>query len=392
MYQLLNGTKVLEFSNYWPDATGQYLADLGAEVIRVEPPQEGSLTRLMPWHAGVQLDFMHWNRGKKSLALDLKSPQGRELFLELVKQVDFVIEGLRAGALESFGIDYQVASKINPAIVYISISGWGQTGPYRRLPTHGMGFDAFSGFRPPVYREDGLPEMPRELPEMAACLGTLYAAMGGLAAYVQRLKTGQGAHVDVSEGEAGAHYFYREIDRILTPGDEDAPAPFEGATRYQYYTTKDDKIITFMAIERKFWRNFCEAIDRPDLIDRGDWEGRLESGGDPAERQEMAALFKTRTRAEWVDFLIEHNIPGGPQNSFEDLLEDPHFKARNPFVEYPHPEKGNIRMLGTPIKVDGETMSGKPAPELGQHTNEVLGGFAISPERLAELRAGGVIR
>jgi crotonobetainyl-CoA:carnitine CoA-transferase CaiB-like acyl-CoA transferase len=371
VYQLLNGTKVLEFSNYWPDATGQYFADLGAEVIRVEPPEVGSLTRYMPWHGGLQLDLMHWERGKKSLAIDLKSPQGRDV------------------SLESFGVDYEVASKVNPAIVYISISGWGQTGPYRRLPCHGMGFDAFSGFRQPTYGADGLPEIPRELPEMAACLGTLYAAMGGLAAYTQRLKTGKGAHIDVSEGEAGAHYFYREIDRLLNPGEEQ-PRP-DVASRYQYYATKDGKVIAFFPIEQKFWKNFCQAVNRPDLAGVGNWETGMDNGSE-AERRELVPLFRTKTRAEWIEFFIQHNIPSAPENTIDELLEDPHFKARNPFVEYPHPEKGNVRMLGTPIKVNGETMSGKPAPELGQHTDEVLGAFAIAPERIAELRAGGVIR
>src|SRR4051812_35513125 len=160
MYELLQGTRVLEVTTYWPDAVGQYLGDLGADVIKVEEPRTGAQTRALGGRSGLVYQMIQWNRGKRSLALDLKRAEGRELFLRLARDADFVVDGLRAGALDGFGVGYGAVSAVNPAIVYVSCTGFGQTGPYRRLGAHGPGFDAWSSFLPPVFDEDGQPHEP----------------------------------------------------------------------------------------------------------------------------------------------------------------------------------------------------------------------------------------
>ena len=144
MYNFLQGTKAIEITNYWPDAVGQYLTDFGAEVIKVEEPRDGGLSRLLGGRGGLTIEDIQWNRGKKSVGIDLKAEEGSKLFLQLVQGADFVIDGLRGGALESFGVGYDRIKEVNPGIVFVMINGWGETGPYRRLASHGGGFDSFA--------------------------------------------------------------------------------------------------------------------------------------------------------------------------------------------------------------------------------------------------------
>lgn len=401
MYQLLNGVRVVEFTAYWPDAVGQYLADLGADVFKIEEPERGSLTRQMGGRGPdlPPVDLVQWNRSKKSVGLNVKTAAGRDTFLEVVQHVDIVVDGLRAGALDDFGVGYEAARAVNPRIVYVAISGWGQTGPYRRLAGHGAGFDAWpGGMQPPAQRPDGLPTtpyMPGTTGEahFGTIAGTLHAALGAVAGLVHARETGEGAFIDVAHADAGASVLFDKVYHFLNLPDELRGAQPSGSSRNDYYPTKDGKHIYLQPLELKFWRNFCEGVGRPDLIEvAGKGMGqRLTPETDEWLRQEMAAISRTKTRAEWVEFLIEHNTVGTPVNeTIEEMLEDPQFLARDLLREVAGP-RGALKVFGTPVKVQDQEFEVRPYPELGAHTDELLSSAGFSEEQMAELRAGGHI-
>ena len=307
-----------------------------------------------------------------------------------------MIDGLRGGALESFGVGYDRIKEVNPGIVFVMINGWGETGPYRRLASHGGGFDSFAALSPPAARPDGLPEYDRAVfgeSHFGAIAATLQAALAALAAYIRCVRTGEGARIEVSEGDGAVSCTFDRLFYHLNLPPEEAEREQGSATRYQYYPTKDDKVVMFQPIEEKFWRNFCEAVGRMDLIDRKERTAAPESNlGDEWERQELASIMRTKTRAEWIEFFVKHNIPGAPVNTIADLAVDPHFKARQLLVDYMHPQRGKLQVFGTAIKDSGQSFQVNPAPELGQHTDEVLTDLGLSADEIGKMKSAHVIR
>ncbi len=393
MYTLLAGVRVLELALLAPDLLGMHLADLGAEVIKVEEPPDGDYLRSIGVRklAGLNLMHLRWNRGKKSVTLDLKRPEGRALLHRLAAQSDVVIDGLRAGAAARCGADYDTVRRLNPAVVYCSLSGAGQSGPYARLATHGVAYDAFAGLAPPVTHADGSPRIPSHTP-VGMFAAPLYAAMTVCAALVEAKRSGVGRRFEVAELDAAAAWQAEEIDTTLNAAASGSPE-MTGAVRYQYYRTADDEVVLFQASERKFWRNFCTAVGRPDLFEAkpgaavGD-----HARGDEALRVELAAIFRTRTREEWVGFFIAHDIPGGPVYTAGELPADEHFRARELVFEQDHPAAGRIRLFGTPVKVAGERFAATPAPDPGEHTDEILGSvLGLGPHEIDRLRTAGVV-
>jgi crotonobetainyl-CoA:carnitine CoA-transferase CaiB-like acyl-CoA transferase len=391
LFDLLAGARALEFSHQWPDSVGQYLADLGCEVIKIEPIA-GSQTRGLWVLDGISMCHSHWNRSKKSLALDVKADAGRALVLEMIPNVDIVISGLRGGTLDRLGLGYPLLSEINPSIVYVSLSGWGDTGPYRALATNGAGFDGYAGLQPPDVRVDGLaqlPEMPGTRGEVhyGAVIGGMHAAMTAIAAWSRKLRTGQGACIDVAEADAAVAMRFDHLFWKLNFGiDDGRPTPWPAAvrTRYQYYFTADDKAVFLSPSQPEFWTRFCRLIGRLDLLDS---ERDTES-----ERVEIAAIVRTRTQAEWVVWCMDNDVPCAPVHvELDDLLADPQFQARALTTEVADPARGSVRLFSTPVHVAGEIFAPTRAPGLGQHTDEVLASFGVPPERVAALRAAGVL-
>jgi crotonobetainyl-CoA:carnitine CoA-transferase CaiB-like acyl-CoA transferase len=393
MYPLLNGVRVLELALLAPDLVGMHLADLGAEVIKVEPPGAGDYLREIGARklAGINLMHLRWNRGKKSIALDLKRPEGQGLLQRLASHCDVVIDGLRAGAAARCGADYETLRVVNPRIVYCSISGAGQTGPYSRLATHGVAYDAFAALAPPSIHADGSPRIPPHT-QVGMHAAPLYAAMVVCAALVESARTGRGRHVEVAELDAAASWHAERIDAALNQVASDAPN-MSDAVRYQYYRTADDRVLIFQASERKFWRNFCAAVGRMDLFEArpgapfGD-----HARGDEELRRELTRIFRARTRDQWIELFIAHDVPGGPVHSADELPDDPHFRARELLFEQDHPLAGRLRLFATPVKVPGERFSATAAPDVGQHTEEVLGRvLGLASAAIEALRRSGVI-
>lgn len=397
-YELLNGVRILEVSLLAPDSLGGFLSDLGAEVIKLEEGPRGDYVReLSPQMNGefpTSLIHTRWNRGKKSLALSIKTPEGKALFLRLVAESHVVIEGLRGGALERMGITWADLQAANPAIVMCSMSGLGRSGPYRELATHGLFFDAYAGLLPPERVEDGTVRIPRSTGAVVGMeVGGLYGALAVLAALHEVARTGKGRIVEVSEAEVSAHFQFSRIDSAVNAERMVPGTPIQDAVRYQYYETSDDRIVIFQAMEAKFWENFCRGTGRLDLLERFPSRGPVDYAGSNAElRTELQQLFRTRTQTEWIDLFISANVAGGPVQTPQDLATDRHFVARDNFYEVDYPGLGKLKLTGTPIKVEGEAFSTTAAPLVGQDSGEILRSvLGMNVAEIADLRERRVV-
>lgn len=393
-YSLLDGVQVLELSLLAPDLLGMHLADLGADVIKIEQPPGGDYVRELGAHRAGGLSFMHlrWNRSKRSLALDCKQARGQELLHRLAGRADVVIDGLRGGAAERIGAGYEELRALNPALVYCSLSGTGRSGPYQRLATHGVAYDAFAGLAPPVIDpSDGGPRIPPH-PSIGMHAAPLYAAMAVCAALVKARSSGVGTRLDVAELDASVVWQAETLGQARG-GDSPGRVDLGPSVRYQYYRTSDDRVVIFQASERKFWRNFCEAVGRLDLFEAkpgaavGD-----HARGDEELRAELASLFATRTQAEWIALFLAADVPGAPVHRVDELADDPHVRERELLMEQRHPVAGEIRLVATPIRASGERFDAAPAPAAGEHSDEILRDvLGLEDADVAELRAEGVV-
>jgi crotonobetainyl-CoA:carnitine CoA-transferase CaiB-like acyl-CoA transferase len=392
---LLEGLRVVEVALLAPNMVGMHLADLGADVIKVEEPGGGDYTRRVGSARveGLSLLHLRWNRGKRSVTLDLRAPDGAEVFRDLVDVSDVVLEGLRPGALARRGLGYEGLRGRNPALVFCSLSGFGQTGPYRDLATHGVAYDAYAGLAAPGRSPEGLPSLPARYLPIGTQAGALYAALGVVAAVLRARETGQGSFVDVAQADAAVAWNAGSLDPVLIGLERPSGRALTEAVRYQYYETSDARLVLFQASERAFFENFCRAVEREDLLagDRGADVGE-HAEGDAKLRQELAALFATRTQAEWVALFIEHNVPGGPVHVGAEVVDDPQFRARTQLVEHDHPHAGPLRMVGPPVRTPEGRATMRPAPAPGQDTDDVLTAvLGYDSERIAALRSTGAL-
>jgi len=381
-----------------------HLADLGADVVKVEPPQ-GDYGRRMTWPIveGVSLLFLHISRGKKSIVLDLRTDVGRETFLELVRDADAVVEAMRPGGLERRGLGFEDLKKVNPRIVFCPISGYGMTGPYRDMPSHGIAYDVWAGIVGPKINDDGFAYMPEHV-SIGINAGPVFGALGLLAGVLRARETGEGCQLEIAQSDSAAAIdwlrsetwrAYERPESEVTGNEADnferrAPgtAGMENGVRYQFYESADGYVL-FMASEREFWKNFCEGIGRPELFER--WPGSQygdHARGNTEMREILRDVFKTKTREEWLAFGLEHNTPIVVANTPKTLLDDPQFRDRMPLLPK---EKVGADMLPTPIKFIGEEMPmPTKAPTVGQHTEQVLRDtLGWSDEQIAKAKAAG---
>ncbi|MGQ0826270.1 MAG: CaiB/BaiF CoA transferase family protein [Actinomycetota bacterium] len=392
---MLDGLRVIEVALLAPNMLGMHLADLGADVVKIEEPGRGDYTRSVGGISANGVSFLHlrWNRGKRSIALDLRTAEGVAVFRDLVAASEVVVEGLRAGALERRGLGYAQLREVHPAIVFCALSGFGQTGPYRDLATHGVAYDAYAGHAAPETTEEGFPAIPRRYNDIGTQAGALYATVGVLAAVMRARATGEGAFLDIAQADAAVAWNAGRVDPALS-GIEVRGASMRDAVRYQYYATADDRTVLFQASERHFFERFCRAVGRDDLLDGAGAEFGEHARGNLALRAELAAIFATRTQAEWVRFFIETDVPGAPVHAPAELLDDPQFVARADVVEHDHPQAGPVRMLGSPIRIEDTKPAAatRPAPALGEHTDAVLADvLGYDAAHIASLRDAGAI-
>jgi len=403
----LAGVRIIEASLLGPAAITSSLVDLGAEVIKVESPS-GDYIREMTWPIveGVSLMHLHVNRGKRSIVLDLKTEQGVATFLELAAGADAVVEAMRPGTLERLGLGYDQLSQRNPAIVFATISGYGMTGPYRKLPSHGVAYDTWAGIVIPEYDDDGHCHLPEHV-SIGINAGPLYGALGILAGIIRARDTGQGCRMEIAQSDAAAAFdwyrseSYKAYERPqseVTGNKSDdyvrrAPgtAGMKDGVRYQLYESADGHVL-FMASEREFWKNFCEGVGRIDLFESHPGSKFADHAvGDLELRDELAEIFRTRTSAEWIAFSEEFNTTIAPVNTPANIAEDPQFQDRLGFVLGAADHGAD--MLGSPIKIiDEELPAPALAPTVGEHTDEVLREvLGWDDERVAAARAAGAL-
>ncbi len=402
----LASLRVVESSLLGPGALTTHLADLGAEVIKVEPPS-GDYIREMTWPIveGVSLLHLHVSRGKRSVVLDLRRPEAVQVYLDLVRRADAVVEAMRPGSLERRGLGYERLREVNPRLVFCTLSGYGMTGPYRDLPSHGIAFDTWAGLVQPASDEEGFCTIP-EHPSVGMHAGPLFGALALLAGVLRARASGEGCQMELAQSDAAAclDWYRSETFRAYErPESEVTGNPSDGyrrrapgtagmkeGVRYQLYESADGHVL-FMASEREFWRNFCEGVGRMDLFER--WPGeRLadHARGNRELQRELREIFKGRSSAAWIEFGRERNTPIAPVNTPKTIAADPQFQARLPW--HPAAQHG-ADLLPFPVKLVGEALPPPArAPAVGQHTEEVLGRvLGYGAERIAKLRETGAL-
>lgn len=401
----LEGLRVLDCSLLEPGALAMLLGELGADVIKVEAPGQGDYVRRLAWPIVEGTSLLHWhiNRAKRSVVLDLRTDAGVELFLDLVAESDVVVEGMRPGALARRGLTYERMRVANPRVVCCTLSGFGATGPYRDVPSHGVAFDAWAGVAPPAIDDDGVSSIPEHV-SIGTKVAPVWAAMGVLSAVLRAQRTGEGAWIDVAQTDVAAavnwlliegHRAYERPEDEVTGNAADgyvrrAPGPggLRDSVRYQYYATADGHVL-FMASEREFWENFCRSVDRMDLFDAKPGETYADHAtGDTDLRRELAAIFATRTTRAWVELGAAANTTICPVNHPRDIGHDPQFQERMGWL--PAADHGTDMMPSPLHFVDHILPAPRRAPELGEHTDEVVREvLGLADERIDALRTSG---
>jgi crotonobetainyl-CoA:carnitine CoA-transferase CaiB-like acyl-CoA transferase len=392
MRQALEGVRVLDLSRMLPGPyASMMLGDLGAEVIKVEEVRIGDPTRWSPpMIANQGAAFLQVNRNKKSIALDLKHPEGRDLFLKLASRADCVLEQFRPGVVDRLGVGYAAVSEINPRIVYCSLTGFGQDGPHAARSGHDLNYLALSGALGLTTDERGKPVIPGV--QVADLAGGMIAAFAMLAALAARERTGRGPYVDVSMFDVvlsmlpvpAAHQFGGEAIGVGGKYGLTGAYPF-----YNVYETSDGKFMTLGALEPKFWANFCRSVGREDLVARQFDEG----AGRESLFEEVRAIFKSRAQAEWVELMRDADCCCEPVLSMAEAFEHAQTLARGMVREAGHPASGNVKQLGFAYKLsDTPPSASRPSPALGEHTEDLLADLGIGQEERERLRKSGVIR
>ena len=403
----LEGVRIVECSMLGPAAITTTLADLGADVIKVEPPA-GDYVREMTWPIveGVSLMHLHVNRGKRSLTLDLRTDEAKEIFRALAANADAVVEAMRPGALARLGIGFEQLKEINPQIVFITISGYGMTGPYRDYPSHGIAYDTWAGIVPPAIDDDGFTYMPEHV-SIGINAGPLYGAIGILAGVLRARETGEGMQLEIAQSDAAAAFdWYRsesfkayerpedEVTGNKSDGYKRRPPGTAGmreGVRYQIYESSDGHVL-FMASEQAFWKNFCEGVGRPDLFEK--WPGSKYADhaiGNKELQAELRTIFASRRSAEWLAFGGEVNTPIAPVNTPATIGSDPQFADRLGWIDR---ERLGAEQLPAPLKIvsGGEMPVPGKAPTVGEHSDDVLRDvLGYDEDRIAQLRASGAL-
>jgi len=391
----LEGVKVLDLTNIM---AGPYcamvLGDLGAEVIKIENFPEGdSSRRFDPKVNGESYCFAVLNRNKKSLALDMKNPRGKEVFNKLAARADIITENFRPGVIRKLGIDYESVSRFNPGVVYASMSGFGQTGPYGKKGGFDIIAQGMSGIMMMTGYPGGRPaKVGIAMNDIASGVTALYGILG---AYIGRLRTGKGQYLETSLLEAGLAWTPWEFGAYFGAGE----LPTATGTRhrraapYQAYKTRDG-YVTVGANNDKLWHNFCTMVcARPEWLTDPRFavtSARLQNID--ALEQEIEAVLTTQPTAHWVEKLDAAQVPGGPVLGYDQIMHDPHIEARRMVVDIDHPIIGRMKNIGLPIKSTGElTAIRRPAPWLGQHSAEVLRALGYAQAEIDALFAGGVV-
>jgi crotonobetainyl-CoA:carnitine CoA-transferase CaiB-like acyl-CoA transferase len=390
----LEGIKVLDLSRLAPGPfCSMLLGDLGAEVLLIEAPPEGKMGAMAVLGRGADPEkvaaYNMLGRNKRSIVLNLREQEARDVFFKLVDSADVVLEGFRPGVVKRLGVDYEAVSARNPRVVYCSLSGFGQTGPYSRDVGHDINYIAIAGALGMIGWPDTPPAIPMNIIADFAG-GGLHAAFGILAALLARERTGRGQYVDIAMSDGVLYLLASLAGNVLMGGE----SPSRGATllnggvpHYNVYECADGGWISLGSLEPHFFANLCKAMECEQFIPHQ---------YDPSKRGEIAAYFrekfKTKSRDEWFAYLRQSDICVGPVYSLAEALADPHNLAREMVVDVEHPTLGTVRHLGIGTKLSetpGKVRSTAPLP--GQHTDEVLRALGYDEAAIRAMRERKVV-
>ncbi len=369
--QALTGIRVLDMSRLLP---GPYctmlLADFGAEVIKIEEPGKGDYSRSFP---PFLKDFGYWhlqlNRNKQSVVLDLKSEEGKNIFLELVKTADVVVESYRPGVLKKLGVDYEAAAKVNPKIIYCSLSGYGSKGPLAHKADHDLGYLSLAGVTAMSGEADGAPAIPGVL--MADMNAALSAGMSIMIALRHAALTGQGQEIDISLFNVamnlmpGAASLFFGSSFVAERGNNWLTGAY---ANYNIYATADGRYVSVGCLEKKFWRNLCMGLGKEELIDMVDDESNH-----PYLKEQLAKAFKQKTMREWEEFFADKDACVTPVLNFKEAVESEQVQANEMVLNVQDDELGEYQQLGFAMKLSKTPAQlNKRAPRLGEDTEKIL--------------------
>lgn len=388
------GIRFLDLTRLLPGAYCSLLfADLGADVIKIEEPGMGDYARWLPPGFGKEASgaaFQMLNRNKKSLTLNLKHEDGKMVFRRLAAAADIVLESFRPGVMRRLGVGYEALSEINPRLIYCSITGYGQDGPYQNLAGHDINFLGHAGVLAITGARGGPPVPPgAQMADLGG--GSLMAAFTIAAALHHRNLSGRGQMLDVSMTDGVVSWLSTHLGvffatgRVPSRGEERLNG---GLVCYGVYETKDGKYLTLGALEPKFWQAFCRVLGREDLVPHqyaaGEKRDKVEA--------DLRQTFKTKTRDEWLAAFKGVDACVGPVLDFDEVREDPGLRERGLFQSVHHPTAGEIPQVAFPVKLSATPAAiERAAPELGEHTDNILNGLGYSSDEIAGFRARDVI-
>ena len=380
--KLLQGVRILDLSRLVP---GPYctrlLCDMGAEVIKVEEPGRGDYVRsLPPYENGVSVAFEMLNRGKKSITLNLETKQGQEVLNRLVTRADVFLESFRPGTTNKLGCDFETLRKSNHQLVYCSLTGFGQTGPYRDMPGHDINVLALSGFLSLNGPEPTVPSL-----QVGDLAGGMLAALTITTALSARERTKQAQYIDASIFDVMLSWLV--IPLALQLGGDPRMLGGDSAF-YRLYRTRDSKLVALGAIEAKFWEGVCKLIERPDLLPD-------QYSPEPRRTEAIKAIqsaFLTKTADEWFRIMSEHDLPCTPVLTLEEAVRDPQARARKMILEKDHTRPSSFSYVGNPCNIsDLGQVDLTPSPRLGEHSTEILHEIGYSDATIQSFIDCGVI-
>lgn len=387
----LEGMRVLDLTRLLPGPFGtMLLADMGADVIKVEEPQGGDYARFTPPLASSGMSMFHHivNRNKRSIAVDLKQKDGRELVLELAGWAEVLVEQFRPGVMERLGLDYETIREVNPSIIYCSITGYGQDGPYRDVAGHDINYLGYAGILDATGHADGPPVIcGAQIADLAG--GGMFGALSILMAYVYMKNTGEGQHLDVSMTDGCISWLAANTGELFTSGvaPRRGQQVLGGTTPFYNVYEAADGYMAVGALEGKFWKRTCELLGKPEYAD-------MQFSFDRYDEifAWFRARFKDKTRAEWVEVFGSEDTCVSPILNLSEMASDPQVLHRRMVVEVEDDKLGRISTLGIPFKFSltpGQIRGS--APTLGEHTDDILAMLGCSGAEVERLRASRAV-